>query len=78
MFDIVRGGQAAVAVGYDDMRVIRSTRGALLVRNSWGSGRGEAGYGWLPGAYVKEQLAVDFWTLVKGEWVETGEFEAVR
>jgi C1A family cysteine protease len=78
VFHFLRGGQAAVAVGYDDRRVIRSSRGALLIRNSWGAGWGGGGYGWLPDAYVKEQLAVDFWTLVKPEWVESGEFEGVR
>jgi C1A family cysteine protease len=78
VFDYLRGGQTVVAVGYDDLRAIRSTRGALLIRNSWGSGWGEDGYGWLPDDYVRQQLAVDFWTLVKPEWLESGEFEGVR
>jgi C1A family cysteine protease len=58
--------------------VIRSTRGALLIRSSWRTEWEDGGYGWLPEAYVKEQLAVDFWTFVKPEWVESGEFESVR
>jgi C1A family cysteine protease len=78
VFDFLRGGQAVIAIGYDDVRVIRSTRGALLIRNSWGTGWGEGGYGWLPDAYVKEQLAVDFWTLLKPEWLDSREFEPVR
>ena len=71
--DSIRGGQAVVAVGYDDRR-IGPTRGALLFRNSWGSQWGEGGYGWLPYRYVEEQLAVDFWTIISPQWMETGEF----
>jgi C1A family cysteine protease len=73
-FVSVRGGQAVVAVGYDDGRRIRSTKGALVVRNSWGSEWGEGGYGWLPYAYIEEGLAKDFWTLLSPEWFNSGEF----
>jgi len=73
-FDSPLGGQAMVAVGYDD-RWLRGSRGALLVRSSWGTGWGEAGYGWLPYAFVEEHLAVDFFTLVHPSWVESGEFD---
>jgi C1A family cysteine protease len=72
-FDMVLGGQAVVAVGYDDQR-FSSTRGALRFRNSWGRDWGENGYGWLPYAYVEEQLAGDFWTVVSAEWLESDEF----
>jgi C1A family cysteine protease len=72
--DAITGGHAVVAVGYDDRR-IRTSTGGLLVRNSWGSKWGEDGYGWLPYSYVEEQLAVDFWTLLKPEWIESGEFK---
>jgi CDP-diacylglycerol--serine O-phosphatidyltransferase len=41
----IQGGHAVVAAGYDDNRIIRnaspggvSTRGAVLIRNSWGRG----------------------------------------
>jgi C1A family cysteine protease len=74
VFDRGCGGQAVLAVGYDDNRRIRSTKGALLIRSSWGEGWGEGGYGWLPYAYVEEQLAVDFWTLVEADWLTSGEF----
>jgi C1A family cysteine protease len=75
------GGHAVVAVGYDDNLKIknidcdRETKGALLIRNSWGINWGEAGYGWLPYEYVLSGLAIDFWTLLKSEWIDTGKFE---
>ncbi|MBF0585919.1 cysteine protease [Prosthecochloris sp. N3] len=73
-------GHALVAVGYDDRRKVKNTRcgqtakGALLVRNSWGAGWGDNGYGWLPYDYVLQGLAVDFWSLLSLEWVDTGQF----
>jgi C1A family cysteine protease len=73
--DTFQGGQAVVAVGFDDRRRIGSARkGALLIRNSWGPQWGEAGYGWLPYEYPLNHLAVDFWTLFKRDWLESGEF----
>jgi C1A family cysteine protease len=77
----VEGGHAVVAVGYDDGMKIKNknrggkeTKGALLIRNSWGENWGEGGYGWLPYEYVLRGLAVDWWSLLKNEWVDTGEF----
>jgi C1A family cysteine protease len=77
----VRGGHAIVAVGYDDGMKIKNatpnaveTTGALLIRNSWGAGWGAAGYGWLPYEYVLRSLAVDWWSLIKNEWVDTKQF----
>jgi C1A family cysteine protease len=72
-FDMVQGGQAVLAVGYDDQR-LSSTKGALQIRNSWGRDWGEDGYGWLPYAYVEEQLAADFWTVMSDTWLESDEF----
>jgi C1A family cysteine protease len=72
-FDTIQGGQAVVAVGYDDQR-ISSTKGALQFRNSWGRNWGDEGYGWLPYAYVEEQLAADFWTVISDEWLDSDEF----
>jgi C1A family cysteine protease len=34
----------------------------------------DKGYGWLPYEYVLEGLADDWWSLLKGEWIDTGEF----
>jgi C1A family cysteine protease len=73
-FDRVRGGQAVMAVGYDDKRRYRSTRGVLLIRSSWGPGWGDRGYGCLPYKYVIDELAGDFWTLLEPEWLASGEF----
>jgi C1A family cysteine protease len=77
------GGHAVLAVGYDDNMKIKNTnpggtetKGALLIRNSWGKGWGSAGYGWLPYEYVLKGLAVDWWSLLKSEWIDTGEFKA--
>ena len=76
------GGHAIVAVGYDDNMKIKNsnagaveTKGALLIRNSWGGGWGAAGYGWLPYEYVLKRLATDWWSLLSNEWVDTGNFK---
>lgn len=72
--DTLEGGHAVLAVGYDDAKKIGANKGALLIRNSWGTTWGEAGYGWLPYAYVEQGLAQDFWSMVKGEFVDTDLF----
>lgn len=51
------GGHAIVAVGYDD------EKDALRIRNSWGTGWGDRGYGWLPYGYILEGLSSDFWCI---------------
>jgi C1A family cysteine protease len=79
--DVPVGGHAVVAVGYDDGMRIKNTKplavetvGALLIRNSWGTGWGAAGYGWLPYEYVLRGQATDWWTLIKSAWIDTGNF----
>jgi len=76
----IEGGHAVAAVGYDDSMKTQNkygqkeTTGALLIRNSWGKGWGEEGYGWLPYDYILKGLAEDFWSVIKKEWVDAGEF----
>lgn len=73
-------GHGIVAVGYDDNKKIKNTvcnkttKGALLIRNSWGTGWGDHGYGWLPYEYVLNGYAHDFWSLLSMEWVDTKQF----
>ena len=80
--DRTDGSHAVVAVGYDDNKEITNrsndvtTTGAFLIRNSWGAGWGDGGYGWLPYDYVYRGLASDWWSLIKNEWVDTGAFTA--
>ena len=78
----IEGGHAIVVAGYDDNMKIKNsnqggieTTGALLIRNSWGSDWGQDGYGWLPYEYVLQGLADDWWSLLKNEWVDTGNFK---
>jgi len=79
--DKVVGGHAIVLVGYDNGMKIKNANpggvestGALLIRNSWGTGWGGAGYGWLPYDYVLKGLAQDCWSMIKGEWIDSGQF----
>jgi C1A family cysteine protease len=52
------GGHAVLAVGYDD------TKQSFIVRNSWGTQWGQAGYFTMPYAYTTSaQLASDFWVI---------------
>ena len=54
----VVGGHAILAVGYDD----KSKR--FIIRNSWGSNWGLAGYFTMPYDYLTEEnLSDDFWTI---------------
>lgn len=77
----ILGGHAIVAVGYNDSMVIKNTtcgietQGALLIRNSWGESWGDKGHGWLPYDYILKEVAVDFWSILQQNWVDTGQFK---
>ena len=80
--DKIEGGHAIVVAGYDDQMKIKNsnmggaeTTGAFLIRNSWSIDWGQNGYGWLPYEYVLQGLADDWWSLLKNEWVDTGNFK---
>jgi C1A family cysteine protease len=54
----ILGGHAVDIVGYDD------SKEAFIIRNSWGSDWGLAGYAYMPYSYVTDStLASDFWTV---------------
>ncbi len=80
------GGHAVAAFGYDDTMVIKhpsfpglqASKGAILIQNSWGEQWGEKGFGWLPYDYVINGLAVDFWSIIKKEWVNTDQFADIK
>jgi len=73
--DSLLGGHAVLAVGYDDAHMVGSRKvPSLIIRNSWGPGWGEEGYGYLPYQYIEEELALDFWAVFKAEWIDPGVF----
>lgn len=69
--DSIRGGQAVVAVGYERDHLGRGEH--LLIRNSWGSKWGENGNGWLPIAFLLNELSGDFCTLISDSWLDSTE-----
>jgi len=79
--DYIVGGHAVLAVGYDDTKKMRNTNaggtettGAIMIKNSWGTSWGTSGYGWIPYQYITNGMATDWWSLIKAEWVDTGQF----
>jgi len=60
--ETVLGGHAVLVVGYDD------STSMFIVRNSWGTGWGQAGYFMMPYGYLTNpRLADDFWTANRTE-----------
>jgi C1A family cysteine protease len=59
--EVVLGGHAVLAVGYDDHRQV------FIIRNSWGTAWGDKGYFYMPYSYITDDdYAADFWTV---RWV---------
>jgi C1A family cysteine protease len=54
--DVMVGGHAVTAVGYDEKRQV------LIVRNSFGTAWGDKGYFYMPYGYVTPDLVMDIWT----------------
>jgi C1A family cysteine protease len=80
--DEIIGGHAVAIAGYDDDLVITNsnangptTKGAFIIRNSWGTGFGDGGYCYLPYEFVKQGIADDFWIMMKGDWIDTNNFK---
>jgi len=66
----VLGGHAVVCVGYSDTMKSANgkTVGYLKIRNSWGDQWGQAGYCWMPYAYLTSLgLISDMWVITKNE-----------
>lgn len=61
------GGHAVLAVGYNEKE-------QLIFRNSWGAAWGDRGYGLLPFEYVRQQWAVDCWTVFRQAWLNPERF----
>jgi hypothetical protein len=55
-----------------------ATKGAFKIRNSWSKTWGDQGYGWLPYAYVYQDLTFDWWSILKFEWMNTDSFGLLR
>lgn len=65
----IQGGHAIELNGYDDARRIGASVGAFRFPNSWNTGWGDSGYGWLPYDYVLKGLATDIWALMSASWL---------
>lgn len=73
--ELLLGGQAAVVVGYRDLKRSKGgARGHLLIRLPWGESFGIGGLVALPYEYVLQGLARDFWTLLHPGWIQRDGF----
>jgi len=61
--EVIVGGHAVVACGYDDHASHYGNSGYLLVRNSWGTDWGQGGYFWMPYDFVKPMYCGSCWVL---------------
>lgn len=71
------GGHAVTCVGFDDSYKVPQSdmAGAIKFMNSWGKAWGKNGFGYLPYDYIFKGLAVDWWTMMSAEWLDTKQFE---
>lgn len=69
--DNIRGGQAAVAVGYR-LHFFGRNHHAIRFRTSWGQAWGDSGLGWFS-SHALRYLARDFWTLISDDWANSPE-----
>ena len=83
-FDPIRGstsgGAACVVMGFNDelklpiavahRKISPHARkyGAFLIKTCWGKAWGQAGYGWLPYAYIESRFAQDVWGFAHPDW----------
>lgn len=63
--DKIIGGHAVIFVGFNDSTQL------LKFQNSWGTGWGANGYGYLDYKFIQNGLADDFWTVRTIEMVDT-------
>lgn len=70
------GGHAVVAIGYDDNHEVvppggrAATKGALRIRNSYGTKYSDDGLGWLPYEYLERGDAVEWFAVLGHEWID--------
>ena len=53
-----------VAVGWDDNKKCGSSKGAMLVKQSWGTNYGNKGYIWIPYTHFLTYSDYDAWRTV--------------
>lgn len=84
--EAVIGGHAIYLYGFDENKKItnptngQTTTGAWKIRNSWGTGWGQSGNGWLPFAYLTDMrygqpLADEFYSITSSTWLNVQDFE---
>lgn len=58
------GGHAMTICGYDDNKACGKTKGAFLIKNSWGTDYGLKGYVWMPYSHFTAYNDFDAWRTV--------------
>ncbi len=78
---LIEENHSVMIIGYDDSYKIKNqnnnkkTKGAFLIKNSWGTDWGDDGYGWLPYEYILKRRARDCWLILMNKWVDLDEFQ---